>query len=124
MACYQSDFYEGRPALTVNRFGQGEAYYIAGRTKDTFHTDFYRKLVSDQGIRKVIDSSLPLGVTAQMRTDGEFDFVFIMNFSGEKQEVHLDYQAYENMLTGEPVRGVVQMKQDGICVLKRPSSTH
>lgn len=32
------------PALTVNKYGNGKCYYIAGRTKDDFYLDFYKKL--------------------------------------------------------------------------------
>lgn len=41
LATYQSDFYAGRPALTVNQYAEGEAYYMASRNEDKFLTDFY-----------------------------------------------------------------------------------
>lgn len=31
LAYYGKDFYQGRPALTVNQFGKGQAYYMAAR---------------------------------------------------------------------------------------------
>ena len=40
LAVYRSDFYAGRPALTVNQLGKGRAYYIASRNKEPFHSDF------------------------------------------------------------------------------------
>lgn len=43
LASYGQDFYAGRPALTVNQFGEGKAYYIASRNEDDFLTDFYKK---------------------------------------------------------------------------------
>jgi beta-galactosidase len=122
LAHYTDDFYKGRPALTVNSLGQGQAYYIAGRSVGPFHYDFYSKLVVDLGIRKVIDSPLPQGVTAQMRTDGESDFVFILNFSGTEQQVNLDDCVYSDMLTGEAVQGIIQLQQDDVRVLKRQST--
>src|SRR5690606_22993828 len=34
LATYQHDFYAGMPAITVNQFGSGQAYYIAFRTDE------------------------------------------------------------------------------------------
>ena len=46
---------------------------------------FYGKLIKKLGLKKVINTQLPHGVTAQMRTDGENDYVFIMNFTQEEK---------------------------------------
>ncbi len=35
----------GKPALTMNRYGAGEAYYIASRNEAKFHDDFYGQMV-------------------------------------------------------------------------------
>ena len=40
LAVYKDDFYAGRPALTVNSYGKGKAYYIAFRNNDDFLVDF------------------------------------------------------------------------------------
>ena len=39
LGVYKEDFYAGRPAVTVNRFGKGEAYYLASRNEDQFLED-------------------------------------------------------------------------------------
>lgn len=35
-ATYGEDFYAGMPVLTVNRFGQGEAWYVASSPEQSF----------------------------------------------------------------------------------------
>jgi beta-galactosidase len=83
---YGSDFYAGRPALTMNRFGKGSARHIAARTGRDFLLDYYKDLAGELGIKGAIES-LPMGVTAQVRGDGKTDHVFVMNFTPERKTV-------------------------------------
>lgn len=106
LAEYQDDFYAGRPALTVNSLGSGKAYYLAARAQEPFYTDFYRRLVHDNGIHRALDTELPCGVTAQIRSAGEYDYVFILNFSQQEQTIVLDGHTYTDMETGEKFAGV------------------
>ena len=78
---YGSDFYAGQPALTVNKSGKGKAYFIAARTSADFLDDFYRMLAAEAGVKRVFDTELPKGVTAQVRSDGKTDYIFLMNFN-------------------------------------------
>ena len=43
---YGSDFYQGTPALTVNQYGKGYAYYICADAEELFYHDFYAKICS------------------------------------------------------------------------------
>src|SRR5690606_3533130 len=74
LAVYDTDFYAGRPALTVNEYGEGKAYYIAFRNNNEFLYDFYGSIISSLNLKKCLETDLPVGVTAQMRTDGERDY--------------------------------------------------
>ncbi|MDR2607091.1 MAG: beta-galactosidase [Treponema sp.] len=87
LASYGSDFYSGRPALTVNSYGKGKAWFIAARTGLDFLKDFYHDRVKDCGLKPALDTVLPKGVTAQIRSTGKKDYIFVMNFSPEKQSV-------------------------------------
>lgn len=40
---YGSDFYQGTPALTVNQYGKGYAYYICADAEEPFYHDLYAK---------------------------------------------------------------------------------
>ncbi|EXX90401.1 beta-galactosidase [Paenibacillus darwinianus] len=120
LAVYQDDFYAGRPALTVNALDQGKAYFLAARVSEpSFYDSFYGKLVTDAGVRRAIEAELPHGVTAQLRTDGEQDYVFILNFSGTGATVKLDEQCYTDVESGEAVTGSVSLPLYGLRILKR-----
>jgi beta-galactosidase len=83
LARYGEDFYAGRPALTRNRFGAGEAYYLAARTDDEFLTDFHASLADRLGLARAFPAPLPEGVTARRRGSA----LFLMNFTAEPREI-------------------------------------
>jgi len=123
LAVYEDDFYAGSPVLTVNKLGQGSAYYLAARVSDpAFYEQFYGKLVEQAGVRRAIDTSLPLGVTAQLRSDGERDYVFLLNFSGKEVKVRLDDSTYEDVETGEAAERQVKLAVNGVRILWREAA--
>lgn len=119
LAEYTSDFYAGRAALTVNHFGEGKAYYIASRNDKAFHQAFFGKLAEELGLKKVVDGQLPKDVSVQVRTDGENEFVFLMNFSDQEKEVQLVDAVYEDVLNGVEVGKSVVVDGYGVRVLKK-----
>lgn len=119
LATYRDDFYKGRPALTAHSFGKGKAYYIASRNKGSFHKDFYTRLVKQDGITKVIDSILPEGVTAQIRTDGTNEYIFLLNFSNGEKTIKLSDGDYLDLLEDVQVKERILLPPYGSFVLKR-----
>jgi beta-galactosidase len=117
LATYSDQYFAGSPVLTRNTFGQGTAYYLAARTRDNFLADFYRRLIADAGIDRVIEADLPAGVTAQRRSDGEHAYVFLMNFNDYPEQVELD-QAYTDLLSGETTEAAVTLERFAVRVLK------
>lgn len=119
LATYASDFYAGRPALTVNELGAGKAYYIASRNEQSFLDGFLGALIEQTGVARALDVALPYGVTAQARTDGKRDYVFVQNFSAEELTVALDGAAYNDLLSGEPIGGELRVAGYGVAILTR-----
>ncbi|AIE86080.1 beta-galactosidase [Fimbriimonas ginsengisoli] len=75
-ATYAEDFYEGRPSVTVNRVGDGLAYYVASRTEPTFNDAFLTAIAQKAGVETFL---LPTGVTVQRRVGGGREFHFFLN---------------------------------------------
>lgn len=119
LAVYSDDFYAGHPALTVNAFGKGKAYYLATRAKAPFYDAFYAGVVKQAGVLRALDTALPVGVTAQVRTDGVNDYVFVLNFSDQAQLITLDGHSYTDMQSGQAVEGELAVALHGVRILKR-----
>ncbi|HEY3378161.1 MAG TPA: beta-galactosidase [Armatimonadota bacterium] len=118
LASYTGDFYAGRPAVTVHPFGQGQAYYLATRTDNDFLQDFYGALVQQLSLARSLETELPAGVTAHRRSDGDHDFIFVMNFTSKPQHVTLPTEvSYTDLLTQDDVAGVLELAGYGVRVI-------
>ncbi len=101
LAQYDSEFYKGKPALTMNVYGQGKAYHLATRLDEAYLSAFYQGLVETLKISPILPSALPTGVSVQLRETEKRRYLFLMNFTEADQTVQLDGQTWENLLTGE-----------------------
>jgi len=97
LAKYDSEFYAGGPALTVNNFGKGKAYYIAFRSGAEFLKDFYADILADAGVKPCLQTDLPQGVSATLREKGGEQFIFLMNFTNAPKKIKLDGYTYTDM---------------------------
>jgi len=77
---YGKDFYQGTPALTVNQYGKGYAYYICADAEELFYHDFYAKILAKHHIHSILNT-IPDGIEVTSRTDDEYEYIFIQNFS-------------------------------------------
>jgi beta-galactosidase len=92
---------------------------MAARLKDDFLGDFYTAVTAEAGVSRALQMELPQGVSAAVRTDGTTDYVFLMNFSGEKQQVELDERSYSDMESGDSVSATIDLPVNGVKLLKR-----
>jgi beta-galactosidase len=86
---YQTDFYQGTPAVTKKNHPSGTAYYLAARTDKAFLTTFYKELIDELSLRKAaIAEALP-EVSIQTRIGEKRNYSFIMNFSEKNQNLNV-----------------------------------
>lgn len=122
LGVYGGEFYAGTPALTVHDHGKGRAYYVGARLSPAFFQAFYDALGGRLQLRRALDVELPEGVSATCRTDGEQDFVFLMNFSQEARRVAgLPARAIRDAVDGRPIADAVELPPFGVRVLRRPA---
>jgi beta-galactosidase len=121
LATYAGEFYAGEPCVTVRQFGNGRAYYLATRLEQRFLDDFYNDLIEELKLPRAMDAELPHGVTAQCRTDGQTDYVFVVNLSGKATTIDLTGEEFTDVLEGETVTGSLELAGHDSAVLSRPA---
>ena len=118
---YEDDFYAGGPAVTCNSYGSGKAWYVAARLDRDFQTDFFTSLINDLGITRPLAAQLPAGCTAQVRTDGENEYVFLMNFMPRPVTIDVG-EGGESLASGKKLQGLVELPERGLEIVKRPAA--
>ena len=119
LATYADQCYAGSPAVTVNTYGKGKAYYMAPRIEQSFLDAFYGSLISSLSVARAVEADLPPGVTAQLRTDGQKKYIFLMNFNDGPRSVTLD-STHDDLLSEKTVGPVVNLEKYGVMVLRKP----
>ncbi|MBO4305377.1 MAG: beta-galactosidase [Lentisphaeria bacterium] len=116
LGVYGSDFYAGEPALTVNAFGRGFAYYQAARCDGKFLHDFYERLAAKHGVKTLLKT--PPGIHVMLREgDGE-KYLFFFNFQPKVQSFPLDGITGTEMVTGERVEKAMTLPAFGSAVVR------
>lgn len=118
LATYGDDFYAGSPAVTVHQTGLGQTYYVATRTDELFLADLYGALARQRGLPRALESALPEGVTAQVRTDGERDFIFVQNFTDGDKTVTLPADGeYHDLISKQRTIETLTLSPFGVQIL-------
>ena len=120
LATYGADFYAGEPAVTRNRFGEGQAYYLATVLDPAALSGFLQKVCTDQGVLPALPNA-PQGVEAVPRVSptGE-TLLYVLNHNAYSVSVPLP-GAHADLLTGRALSGEVEMDTYGVLVLAPPT---
>ena len=88
LSSYDRDFYAGMPALTRNRFGQGNAYYVATRSSEAFYHRLIGDLCAEAGIAPIMHTREHIEVTERTNENGTF--LFILNHGTQSHDIILN----------------------------------
>ena len=116
LGTYDGEFYAGTPAVTVNSFGKGKAYYIAARTEQDFLDDFYRDLIGEMGIPRAAER-LPLGVETSLREADGVSYRFWLNHFKTPATVDVGEGGLD-LASGKVITGKVEMPARGLMILQ------
>lgn len=113
LGTYQDDYYKDTPAVTVNHFGNGCAYYVAARIETSALKNLFMNLLKDTGIRYSI---LPASIEYHCReAEGEV-YHFYLN-TGEEPQTVPDVAGH-NLINDEMVNGSLQLGKYEIAIIK------
>jgi beta-galactosidase len=117
IARYTEDYYAGRPAITLNRYGQGQVVYVGTPGDAALYESLARWLLALAGVRRLL--AAPEGVEVTERWQGEHRLLFVLNHTERAQEVTLD-GVYTNLLDGlAPLKGTIAIAPRDVLVLRQ-----
>lgn len=97
-ATYAGDFFDGRAAITQNRFGAGQAIYVGTRPDAAYLRDLLCRFCAEKDVYPLIKASS--GVEASLRSNGSSHYLFVINHHGETADVDLLTHRGTDILTG------------------------
>ncbi|MGN1281039.1 MAG: beta-galactosidase [Succinivibrio sp.] len=117
LASFDSDYFKDSPALTVNSYGKGKAYYVAARMDDRFTGNFIQMLLNDNSISSPI-SDLPEAMTCHTRYNEGCEYLFIENYADTENSIVLK-DTYFDMSSGRTVSEKITLSPYQAMILKR-----
>ncbi len=114
---YESDFLKNSPALTVNSFGSGKAYYVSTLPEDSLLEKLLSQIANEKGISQAL--SVPKGIEVVCRYSDLKQYIFLLNHSLEDQFIKLpDSMTYFDMLEQKTVSQGLTLSPKDVKILK------
>ena len=110
---YTEDFYKDYPALTVNAYGKGKAYYQAARCDMSGMDNFFKAILEDSGIKC---ASIPEGIEYHVRYGKDSTYEFFLNTSEDTVEIN-DISGFD-ILNNTDVNGSITLEPRRNLVIK------
>lgn len=111
---YGDDFYAGYPALTVNAYGDGQAWYVAADAEKEFQVEFLRRIAEKAGISCGVEGEIPEGLEITTRENSEATYYIYQNWGSQTEEIPLPKGEIQ-IVYGEIEKG---LEPYGLAVLK------
>ncbi|MEC0230878.1 beta-galactosidase [Paenibacillus alba] len=116
-AVYGSEFYQGMPVLTVNKFGAGQAWYVASSPEPAFLQGLLGNLCKEKGITAPIPPVAGIEVTT--RTTANNSFLFVLNHNDQPTSIELGDLTGTDLITGEPIKNKLTLPPKGVLILEK-----
>jgi beta-galactosidase len=119
LATYGDDFYAGEPAVTVNAFGSGKAYYLATVMEKDAVQRLLRALCRERGVAPPFGSEPPAGVEIMPRRSPAGEVLYyVMNHNAAPAAVTLP-GSFVDLITGSSCAGEQSLPAYSVHILRR-----
>ena len=116
-ARWERDYMKGSPALTVNKYGKGDAVYYASFFNLEAARHLIRRFAAQHGLKPLM-TGIPNGVEVTRRSKGRRQFYFVLNHD-EASVAIKPGPGYFDMLANTPAPESMTLKAFEYKVLKR-----
>jgi beta-galactosidase len=118
LATYVHDFYAGEPAVTVNEFGAGRAFYLATDLEQAALSGFLKYICDDAEVFSPLLHA-PHGVEVMPRvTSVGQTQLYVLNHNTDSVVATLPHGDFRDLLSDETVSGEVELPRFGVRILQ------
>lgn len=117
LATFSHDYYAERPAVTVNRLGEGRAYYIGTQAEPRFYTDLLGGIATEARLAAPLQT--PVGVEAVLRRSGEAAYLFVLNHLDHPVQLTDERLAGRDLITDTQVGGTLKLEARAVVVIQQ-----
>ncbi|MBI3874885.1 MAG: beta-galactosidase [Verrucomicrobia bacterium] len=114
LATYTKDFYAGKPAITINEFGEGKAVYIGTMSHPPFYIDLVNWARPLCGITPLL--RVPDQVEVSVREKDTLRLYFLLNHNSSQIRVTF-LKPVHNFLTGQNIASNYDIPAHGVLIL-------
>ncbi|WOO37185.1 beta-galactosidase [Anaerocolumna sp. AGMB13020] len=115
LAAYSSDFYEGMPAVTVNRYGAGKAYYLGTQIEETYLNRLIEEICENEKLSSEFEFAGDMEITSRTNENGKF--IFVINHGTQTGVIDLKTAKYKNLLDDKCYSGKIQIAPSDVLIL-------
>ena len=115
VARYTQDYYAGKPAITLNRFAQGQVVYVGALGDAGLYETLADWLLDSVGVQAILTA--PKGIEVTERWQGPQRLVFVLNHTDREQEVDLDGRYTDLLDSSATLKGAVTVPPRDVLVL-------
>src|SRR5438093_1630570 len=119
LGTYAKDFYAGRPAITLNQYGEGKAIYVGTMSHQFFYYDLIVWLRQLCGLHPLL--KVPDQVEVSMRQKDNTRIYFLLNHQNSPVRISF-FKPMHDFLTGKTFTGNYDLPPHGILVLDEQGS--
>ncbi len=114
LGTFAKDFYAGRPAITLNNFGEGKAIYIGTTSHQFFYYDLIAWLRQLCGLFPLL--KVPDTVEVSLRQKDDTRIFFLLNHQNSPVRISF-FKPMHDFLTGKTFTGNYDLPPHGVLVL-------
>lgn len=116
LAHYGTDFYEGMPAVTVNKFGDGTVYYIGTQPSIDGINKIFDIITAESGVKPVIEEKTDLEITCREK-DGK-KYYFLINFGLDEVVLPKMFVGKTDLLSNETLSEDKTFKRYDVAIIE------